>query len=267
MDEIKKGLKNSDEIKKSLESKYIGSEIYYYSEVDSTNNLAKRLAENGAIEGTIVISDTQKSGKGRMGKKWESPTGGIWLSMVLRPKVSLKKAPLITLATGVAVARTLKGIGVDAKIKWPNDVLVDNKKISGILTEANANFNTLDYVVVGIGIDTNLNPETFSEELRANTTTLKRELDQEINDFEIIPKLLKEMEEVYNLFKEEEYEKILSQWRELSQTIGKSVKIRQPLGKVLEGYAIGINNEGVLIIELEDGSFKKIVSGECINNE
>ncbi|MGL6297641.1 MAG: biotin--[acetyl-CoA-carboxylase] ligase [Methanobacteriaceae archaeon] len=267
MDEIKKGLKNSDEIKKSLKSKYIGSEIYYYSEVDSTNNLAKRLAENDAVEGTIVISDTQNRGKGRRGKKWESPTGGIWLSVILRPKISPTKAPLITLATGVAVAKTLGNIGVDAKIKWPNDVLVDNKKISGILTEANAKFNTLDYVVVGIGIDTNLNPETFPEELRANTTTLKRELDKEIDDLEIIPKLLKEIEDVYDLFKGEEYEEILGQWRKLTQTIGKNVQIRQPLGKVLEGYAIGIDKEGVLIIELEDGSFKKIVSGECISNE
>ncbi|MDR2966791.1 MAG: biotin--[acetyl-CoA-carboxylase] ligase [Methanobacteriaceae archaeon] len=255
---------NTKKIENFLKTKYIGHEILCFDEVESTNTVAKFLAESGSEEGTVVISEVQTKGKGRHGKKWESPTGGVWLSLILRPDISPSKAPLITLATGVAVANTLRNIGADARIKWPNDILINDKKVSGILTESNAKFNTVDYVVVGIGIDSNLNIDILPEELQKDSTTLKNELKTKITETELILKFLNEFETVYGLFKEEKFEDILYDWRRMSQTIGSYVEIKQPLGKFLKGYAVGINNEGALILEESNGNLKKIISGECI---
>lgn len=266
------GLKETDYvktkiIKEKLNTTYIGNEIYCFNEVLSTNSIAKFLASTGTDEGAVVIAETQTNARGRSGKKWESPKGGVWLSLVLKPNVSPAKASLITLATGVAVAKTLRNIGADATIKWPNDVLIDGKKISGILTEANATFNSVDYVVVGVGIDTNLKIEEFPKELQKGATSLNNEVNEKVPENEIIARLLKEFEEVYDLFKEENFEVILKQWRELSDTIGKYVEIKQPLGRIYTGYAIGINQEGSLIIEEGDGNLEKIISGECRTKE
>ena len=255
---------NTKKIKSYLKTKYIGHEILCFDEVDSTNTVAKFLAEFGSDEGAVVISEVQTKGKGRHGKKWESPTGGIWLSIILKPEISPSKASLITLATGVAVAKTLRNIGVDARIKWPNDILINDKKVSGILTEANAKFNTIDYVIVGIGIDSNLNIDVLPERLQKESTTLKEELETKITETELISKFLNEFEKVYDLFKEENFDDILYDWRKMSQTIGSYVEIKQTLGKSLKGYAVGINNRGALILEEDNGNLKKIISGECI---
>lgn len=255
---------DTKKIEKYLKTKYIGNEILCFDEVDSTNTVAKFLAEFGSEEGTVVISEVQTKGKGRHGKKWESPTGGIWLSIILKPEIDPSKAPLITLATGVAVAKTLRKIGIDARIKWPNDILIKDKKVSGILTEANARFSTVDYVIVGIGIDSNLNIDVLPEKLQEGSTTLKNELETKITETDLITKFLNEFENVYDLFKEEKFDDILYDWRKMSQTIGSYVKIKQPLGKFLKGYAVGINNNGALILEEGNGNLKKIISGECI---
>lgn len=255
---------DTEKIEKYLKTKYIGKEILCFDEVESTNTVAKFLAEFGSDEGTVVISEVQTKGKGRHGKKWESPTGGIWLSIILKPDIAPSKAPLITLATGVAVAKTLRNIGADARIKWPNDVLINDKKISGILTEANARFSSVDYVIVGIGIDSNFNIDLLPEELQKGSTTLKDELETKITETELTLKFLNEFEKVYDLFKEEKFDDILYDWRKMSQTIGSYVEIKQPLGKFLKGYAVGINNKGALILEEDNGNLKKIISGECI---
>jgi BirA family biotin operon repressor/biotin-[acetyl-CoA-carboxylase] ligase len=253
---------NLKNIKENLNTKYIGKNIYYYDEVKSTNNIAKFLGEEDEEEGTVIIADKQTKARGRSGKPWKSPKGGSWLSILIRPNVPPTHASLITLAAGVAVCKTLRRLGVKSEIKWPNDILIGGKKVSGILTEAKATFNNLDYVVVGIGIDTNLNIEDFPEELQKGVTSLKNEADREIQEAKLIDIFLEEFEEVYNLFKEEKYEKILNKWRLLSKTIGSEVIIKQPLGKIIEGYAIGINKEGSLIIEKNDGTLEKIFAGE-----
>ena len=249
-------------IQKNLDTEYIGKNIYCYDEVKSTNNIAKFLGEAGEDEGTVIVADTQTKARGRSGKPWKSPKGGSWLSIVIRPNVPPTHASLITLATGVAVCKSLRELGVNAEIKWPNDILIRGKKVSGVLTEAKVTFNNLDYVIVGIGIDTNLNIDDFPEELKQGATSVKNEIDGEICEDKLIAIFLKEFENIYNLFKEENYEKILHEWRILSKTIGSEVIIKQPLGKTIEGYAVGINKEGSLIIEKGDGSLEKIFAGE-----
>jgi BirA family biotin operon repressor/biotin-[acetyl-CoA-carboxylase] ligase len=257
----------TEEIKKGLATSYIGKEIYSFHEVESTNGVAKFLARFETVEGGVVISEIQTKGKGRLGRKWESPTGGIWLSIILKPDIEPSKASFITLATGVAVAKTLRKMNIDAKIKWPNDILINGKKVCGILTEANATFHTVDYVIVGVGIDSNLNTDILTHDIKEKTTSISNETPGEIKESEIIANFLNQFEEVYDLFKEEKFNEILCEWRKMSQTFGNYVEIKQPLGKILKGVAIGITNEGALVLELKNGTLKKVISGECIIRE
>ncbi len=270
VDSIKKfALKETEQIKdeiikENLNTKYIGKTIYCFPKAYSTNTIAKFLANKDAEDGTTVIAEVQTKAKGRSGKKWESPKGGIWLSMILRPNLAPSQASLITLVTGVAVAKTLRKFGADAKIKWPNDVLINGKKISGILTEASATLNNIDYIVVGVGIDINLKIEDFNdEELKSKVTTLHEEIGEKTDENKFISTFLEEFEKVYDLYKKGDSESILQEWRALSDTIGKYVEITHSLGKMNYGYAVGINKEGCLIIEEADGKLEKIISGEC----
>ncbi|WP_405324823.1 biotin--[acetyl-CoA-carboxylase] ligase [Methanobrevibacter sp.] len=251
-----------DKICETLETEKIGNEILCFRKVFSTNSIAKFLANHDAKEGTVLISEIQTNARGRLGKKWEAPEGGIWMSLILRPQVPPARIGLITLATGVAIAKSIRSLGVDARIKWPNDVLIHGKKISGVLTEVNATFNEIDWIVVGIGIDSNLKLEDFSEDIRIGTTTLTEELPAKVDENELIAIFLNEFEKVYELYKDGEIETILKDWRDLADTIGKYVNITQTGGKITQGYVVGINNEGSLIIERQDGALEKIISGE-----
>jgi BirA family biotin operon repressor/biotin-[acetyl-CoA-carboxylase] ligase len=253
------------EIKRGLETDYIGQNIHYFSEIDSTNNVAKKLAEEGAKEGTIIIAETQTRGRGRRGKQWISPAGGVWMSIILRPQIPPSEAPQLTLMTGVAVAETIKKFGLDVGIKWPNDILIGSRKVCGILTEANAKFSTLDYVVVGIGIDANVNTENFPSDVQKTATSLKKELKEDIRGPELVKEFLKIFEDTYNEFKEGNFPEILGEWRRMSKTIGSYVEVRKQLGKIVRGEAVGITNEGALILELDNGNLRKVISGECLH--
>jgi BirA family biotin operon repressor/biotin-[acetyl-CoA-carboxylase] ligase len=253
------------EVKKGLKTKFMGKDIHYFKEVDSTNDVAKYLAENGAEEGTVVVAEIQNRGKGRRGKTWISPPGGVWMSIILRPDIPPSKAPQLTLVTGVAVAETLKKeLKLDVGIKWPNDILIGNKKVCGILTEVNASINKVNYVVVGIGIDMNVDVPLFPPDLQKGATSLKNELDTEINGAILVQKFLLNLEKLYNQFTDGKFPDILNEWRFLSKTIGSKVEVRTR-GKTIRGDAVGINKDGILILELDDGSLRKIISGECIH--
>ena len=253
------------EILDNLNTKTIGKEIYIFNEVMSTNTVGKFLSENGVENGTVILSEKQSGAKGRLGKHWESPLGGIWLSLIVKPKVDHSKIPMITLATGVAVVKTLERIGIEnAEIKWPNDVMINGKKVCGILTEAITKFNTIDSVIIGVGIDANFNVDVLPEELREGTTTLGRELDQKVNENEVIKFFLEEFEKIGILFEEGEFEKILKEWRRYSYSIGKIVEVREPFSKTYDAYVLGISREGALVVEKIDGTLEKVISGECI---
>jgi BirA family biotin operon repressor/biotin-[acetyl-CoA-carboxylase] ligase len=252
------------EIQRDLHTSYIGKEIHYFKEVDSTNEVAKKLAEEGAQEGTIVIAESQTSGKGRLGKKWISPSGGVWMTIVLRPDIPPHQAPQLTLVTGVAMAKTLdKECGLDVGIKWPNDILIGNKKVCGILTEAITN-HKLDFVLVGIGLDLNVDLDNFPPELREGATSLKRELHRDIPGVKLVQNFLTDFENLYDEFKAGNFPEILAEWRRLSKTIGRHVEVHKR-GRVVTGEAIGVNKDGMLILEMEDGSLRKVMSGECIH--
>lgn len=254
-----------DEISKNLNTKYIGKDIYIFNEVMSTNTIAKFLSMNGVGNGAVVISEKQTKARGRSGKNWESPLGGVWLSIILNPNVNHSKIPLITLATGVAVENTLKRIGVkNAEIKWPNDILIHGKKVCGILTEAITSFNTIESVIIGVGIDANISIENFPEELRENMTTLNDEIGEKVDENLLIKLFLEEFEKISEQFINEEYETILKEWRKNSYTIGKTVEVHEPFSKPYDGYVLGISRDGSLVVEKIDGTLEKVISGECI---
>ena len=255
----------SSKILNNLNTDYTGKNLYVYREVSSTNTIAKFLSLNGVENGSVILSETQTSGRGRSGKQWESPLGGIWLSIVLNPQVNHSQIPLITLATGVAVAKALEEVGIEnPEIKWPNDVMINGKKVCGILTEAVTHDNEVENVIIGVGINANIDVEEFPRHLRRTTTTLKAELNGEVDEHTLIRLFLEEFEKISELFSHEGFEQILKEWRKRSYSIGKNVEVRRPYKKSYYGYVVGIDKQGALIVEKNDGTLKKVISGECI---
>lgn len=252
---------NPGEIKAGLKTSIIGRNIEYFKETESTNIIAREMA--GSVEeGTVVIAESQTGGRGRLGRKWLSPEGGIWLSIILKPRIQPLYAPRITLMAGVSVAKTIRSFGLAAKIKWPNDVLINGKKVCGILTEIEAEIDMIDYCVVGIGIDANVDTELFPEEIRDSSTSLKKELGHEINRVDFVQKLMSEFEALYLKFQKDDIPSILEEWRNMSATIGEWVKITTQ-NRTIYGEAIGVDNEGALILETGEGQLEKIVAGNC----
>ncbi len=170
-------------LQEGLQTKRLGKQIIFLREVDSTNNLAKELAGYGAVEGTVVIAETQKAGKGRKNREWYSPKGGLYFSVVLRPKCDLREAVKLVFVSGLAVAEVLsKKYGLGVTVKWPNDVLVDWKKVCGVLSEMNVAGKDINYLVIGVGVNANVNVmEEFPESLRSVATSLEVELGKKVD--------------------------------------------------------------------------------------
>ena len=255
----------ASEISKDLDTTWAGKNLYVFDEVKSTNTVAKFLAMNGAENGTVVISEKQTDAKGRSGKAWASPVGGIWLSLIVKPNVDYSKLPMITIGTGVAVAKAIERTGItSAEIKWPNDIIIHDKKVCGILTEAVTTFNTIDSVIIGVGIDANIDIDDFPEELQDGTTTLANELGRKEDENVLIRLFLEEFEKIAETFNNGDYESILKDWRKRSYSVGKIVEVREPFNKNYDAYVVGIGREGALIVEKIDGTLEKVISGECI---
>jgi BirA family biotin operon repressor/biotin-[acetyl-CoA-carboxylase] ligase len=250
-----------ERISVGLDTNLIGREILYYKKTGSTNDVAKK-AGNEAPDGTVIIAETQEYGRGRRGCNWISPSGGIWLSVILKPQISPARASRLTLVAGVAVAETLRREGIDADLKWPNDVLVKGKKICGILTEMEAETDSISYVVIGIGINANMETDSLSEETRERATTMKAELGKEIDRVDFIHSLLRELEQQYIRFNTRPFGEILSDWTAFSDTIGRNVKVVTP-AKTYEGKTTGIADDGALLIDTGKGQVEAITYGRC----
>ncbi|NIP67208.1 biotin--[acetyl-CoA-carboxylase] ligase [Candidatus Bathyarchaeota archaeon] len=253
---------NPRRIREGLQTDFIGQELYYQAEVTSTNDLAKELAEKGSKEGTVVLSETQSQGRGRHGRRWESPAGGVWLSIILRPKIEPQEASKLTLTAGVAVARVLREtFDLKAEIKWPNDLLIHGRKVCGILTETSTTGEALDFVVVGLGVNSNVDLDSLPDTLRGSVTSLKEELKGEINQQEFLRALLEKLEQYYKLFIQMEFDSILEEWRRLATLLGRYVEITS-LDEKIKGQVVDVDQNGALMIRLPDGSLKRFVSGE-----
>jgi len=250
-------------LKSKLEAKVFGHQIHYFETVESTQNLARAAAEAGALEGTLFLAEQQVKGRGRMGRGWISPRGkGIWMSMVLRPSVPIHFAPQLTLLTAVALCRSLKRLtGLQIGIKWPNDLLIEGKKISGILLESAAEDERLRYVIAGIGISVNLEEADYPAELLEKATSLRISGEQKWSREEIIADFLKEWEQLYFLYQEQGFSPIVTLWEALSVSLGKTVRLVTPQGDIV-GVPIGLDESGAIRIQLEDGSIKPVFSAE-----
>ncbi len=240
----------------------IGKEIHVFQAIDSTNIKGMELGESGSPEGTIVLTETQTNGKGRLGRKWISPEGNIYLSIILRPKILPSEAPLITLMAAVASASALRNaLNIGVNIKWPNDIILDGKKVGGILTEMNSETDRVNYIVIGIGVNVNMDLSILPPDVRITATTIKEKIGSDIRRAEILSLLIKELDRWYKIFLNEGPGPVLDEWRGLSQGIGKKVKVTS-LDSVIEGLAEGIDDYGRLIVRLEGGRVEKVASGD-----
>lgn len=254
-----KDLLNPQNIYHNLITDIIGKNIIHLESVDSTNDYLKNIA-NGIKEGTVVISEEQTKGKGRLGRNWQSKSReGIWMSIVLKPEIVPYKAPFITLIAGAAIVKALNNLQVPAKIKWPNDIIINDKKVSGILTELSAEIERVNYVVVGIGM--NVKNLDFDKELEEKATSLYKE-NYYLSRVEIVSKVLYEFEKLYKDYIENNNkEETLKICREYSAIINKDVYIIKGDEKELV-RCIDISNEGNLIVRDSNNNEQEILSGE-----
>ncbi|MFB9275238.1 biotin--[acetyl-CoA-carboxylase] ligase [Cohnella cellulosilytica] len=252
------------ELLPKLRTSSFGRRLTLLDVVDSTQNELRLLAERGAEEGTLVIAEQQTSGRGRMGRSWVSPAGkGIWMSLLLRPPVPLPLTPQLTLLAAVALSRAISQQlpALEIGIKWPNDLLVDGKKISGILLESAAEDERLNYIIVGMGISANLEAEDYSEELLSKAISLKMASGQTVDRSALIAAVLEQFEQLYKLYLEQGFAPIRTLWEARSVTLGKRTELYTPQGTVV-GVPLGLDDMGGLRIELPDGSARTIYSAE-----
>ena len=244
--------------------------VDFHEELDSTQRRARELAQGGAPPGTLVVSKVQKGGRGRLGRRWGSPLGGIWISLVLRPEVPARFAPRITQTAAVGIAKALWSFGIEARIKWPNDLLVvkpgepEGHKICGILAESSAENvpvaakrtdpvpgdSHLDSLVLGVGLNANLDPEDLNVPDRS-VTTLRSELGHDVDLVELLGALLVALDA--ELMSIEDFDAVLYDWRALNCTLGRPVRVTR-FGEVLEGWATGLTPEGALLLQTRQGT-------------
>lgn len=250
------------EIESLLGTAWVGTEIQYYDETDSTNTRAKAWAEAGAPHGALIVADMQSAGRGRRGRTWESPKGtNVYLSVVLRPKMQPMEAPMLTLVMAHSIAKALRDVAeINVKIKWPNDIVLHKKKVCGILTEMSAEIDYINYVVIGAGI--NVNGDTIPEELTRSATTLSIEEKRTFKRSELIAMILKQFEKDYELFCEtRDLSKFQQTYNQVLVNQDREVRVLEP-GNEYNGYALGINETGELLVRREDGSISNVFAGE-----
>ncbi|KYC54446.1 MAG: putative biotin ligase [Candidatus Methanofastidiosum methylothiophilum] len=245
------------ELERLLNTKIIGKKILFLKEVDSTNNRAKQIALEEK-EGTVVISEKQTSGRGRRGRNWESPEGGIAISFILKPNVSPERAPQMTLISSLALVETLNTIhnGLNAKIKWPNDILISGRKISGILTELSADMEKINYVVVGVGVNLNSTIENLPE----NATSLEIETKEQVPVKQFLKSFFNHYDKLYLEYLNGGIDQIIERWKKNSDTLGKKVKIIG-INETYEGLAKDIDENGALILETNEKEIR-VYSGD-----
>ena len=254
------GIYNETTIADQIHTKWAGKTVHFARETDSTNLWIKRLAKEGASEGTIALAEFQSAGRGRLGRSWEVPEGtSVMMSILLRPQFEPQYAPTLTLVMGMAVAKAVKSLGFDVSIKWPNDVVVSHKKICGILTEMGVRDGKIDYAVIGVGI--NVNIKEFPEEMADKATSLYLESGREFDRSQIPGLVMEAFEEYYEKFAatcdlsglKEEYESILANYNQPVRVLAK---------EPYEGVARGITDGGELLVEKTDGMIVAVSAGE-----
>jgi BirA family biotin operon repressor/biotin-[acetyl-CoA-carboxylase] ligase len=247
------------EVARNLHTKFIGKKIHYFDYLASTMDQAMQLGMDGAASGTLVLAEAQVKGRGRLGRDWFSPKyKGIYLSLILRPKILPAACPILTLMSAVSICEAVKeASGLDAQIKWPNDVLLHNKKVAGILTEMNAELDKVNFVVIGIGLNVNNDKKS----LISQATSLRQEQGQPICRVALLQEFLRRIENNYHLLEDKGAQEIIHKWRSFTLTLGTRVKVSYQ-NKHIEGQAIDIDIDGALLIRKDSGLIQKLSSGD-----
>ena len=250
------------EVCRNLQTKFIGKKIYYFDMVASTMDIATKLAAEGSLEGTLILAEAQSRGRGRLGRDWFSPKfKGIYLSLILRPRILPNQTPVLTLLAAVGICEAIKEItGLEAQIKWPNDILIQHKKIGGILTELNAEMDETRFVIIGIGLNVN----NDARSLPASATSLKEQKKENINRIELLQEILRRIEAHYLFFKNKGSRGIIEKWREYNITLGRRVKVSSHKEHI-EGLAMDIEVDGGLLVRKDSGVIAKVMSGDVMH--
>lgn len=253
---------SKEELESTTHTKWAGTQVAFFEETDSTNNEIRRLAEQGAPHGTLAVAERQLGGKGRRGRVWTSPAGvGIWMSMLLRPQIDPMAASMLTLVMALSTRRGIeKATGLKSEIKWPNDLVLNKKKICGILTEMSTELMEIQYVIPGTGI--NVNQMEFPDDIKATATSLRIESGKIQKRSEIIAAIMEAFEGYYDTFIEtQDMSGLIEEYNANLVNLGNEVCVLDPAGEY-RGVSEGINKEGALLVRLSDGTLKEIISGE-----
>lgn len=254
---------STSEIQFGLETKTLGKRIHYQESVESTQKIAHQLANEGAQEGTLIIAEEQVSGKGRLMRSWHSPKfTGIWMSLILRPKIPLHQAPQLTLLAAVAVAQAIEDVtNLQPQIKWPNDILINRRKVTGILTEMQAESDRIHSVIIGIGMNINQQIEDFPVDLQEKASSLLIESGAQVSRAKVIQRVLIRMEDLYTLYLQEGFMPIKILWESYAISLGQVIKA-STVNDTIVGKALGITDAGVLLLEDNLGTVHSIYSAD-----
>ena len=253
----------AERIKQGLKTRFIGKKIFLFHNTSSTNDVAKKLASKEVEAGTVVISEIQSDGRGRFSRRWFSPAGGLWFSIILKLRIKPHEMFKLTFLLAVVVVRTLrKKFNLNAQIKWPNDVLINGKKVCGILSEMITTFSGItNLIIVGIGINANIDLDSLPRHLQSSVTSLKNELKKEIDREVLLSTFLMEFENYYILLIDGKFNHILKEWMDLNCVLNTYVEVKS-LDGTIKGQAVGIDKDGALLIKLENGSVHRVISGD-----
>ncbi len=252
---------SAEGIRRGLHTAFLGQDLVYLPETGSTNDEARRLAQNGAPEGTLVLTDHQMSGRGRLDRRWEAPPGSsLLMSIVFRPPLAPHEVQRLTMVCGLAVVDAIESeTGLQAGLKWPNDVVVGQAKVAGILTEIGLQGRNVDFVVVGLGLNVNLNPARLPSGLLVPATSLSHELERPVARLPLLLALLQAMETRYTALKAGRSPHL--EWAGRLVTVGRAVTV-STTGDSLEGVAEGVNENGALLVRLDNGRLETVMAGD-----
>ena len=255
------------EITKDLKTKTVGKRVYYFEEIDSTQNFAEQIALDEKENGTIVIAEKQTAGKGRLDRKWTSPKGGIWFSLIIHPKFDVSTSTLVPIAGAVALAKAIKNtLNIDVSVKWPNDITLNGKKVAGMLVDASFQANNIDYLILGIGINFDIDAKKIEKRLSKSANfygvNSLRKKDDSTPPKILLREFLVQFEKILIQLNKGEKAKIVKEWTKKADKIGKKISINTSDGKI-SGVAQGIDKDGALKLKTSKG-IKKIFVGDVV---
>jgi BirA family biotin operon repressor/biotin-[acetyl-CoA-carboxylase] ligase len=251
------------QVEEGLVAKALGSRLLYFDQIDSTNNYARTLAERGEPQGTLVVAEQQTGGRGRLGRHWESPPFvNLYCSVILRPTLEPTAAPRITLTAAVALADTIESFSIGPTIKWPNDILVGGKKLAGVLTEAVSTAKRLEFVILGIGVNLNFALEAMPPEIRERATSLAALTGAPISREDFLRRLIHHLDRCYGILEAAGFAAIAPHWDRRFDLRGRTVRVEM-MDRTIFGRTVGLDRDGALIVETDDGK-ERIVAGDVI---